>query len=287
MPRHLTAVLAALVVVSLLAATRPVERSPVGSDTPRTADRVRDTLPEEVTFTEHLAPILFRSCSRCHRPRGPAPFSVLSYEEAKAHASQMARMTADRRMPPWLPEPGYRDYADDPSLSDGEIELFRRWAEAGAPRGVPDALPEPPPPPGGWELGEPELVVSMPEAYAVPREETDVFRNFVLPVPLDGDRWVEAVEIQPGSRELVHHAVLMVDRTESSRRLAARESGPGFGGMHGGANAHLPEGFFVGWTPGKRPAREVEGAAWPVDGETDLVLQLHLRPTGRAERIRA
>lgn len=287
MPRQRTSLVTVPgVLVTLAVAAGLLGAETVTSEGEREADAHFDSVPSEPTFSQHVAPILFRSCARCHRPEGPGPFSVLHYEEARAHASLIAEMTSERKMPPWLPEPGHHPFADDPSLADGEIELIRRWARTGAPRGAPEATPPPPPPPERWTLGQPDLVVSLPDSFPVPTTGTDVFRNFVLPVPVESRRWVEAVEMRPGNRELVHHAVLMVDRTESSRRLAAREPGPGFEGMHGGANAHLPEGFFVGWTPGKRPFREPEGMAWPVDGETDLVLQLHLRPSGRSERIR-
>lgn len=245
------------------------------------------TSPDTPTFAPDVAPILYRNCVVCHRPGGVAPFPLLTYPQAKAKADRIARMTSTRRMPPWLPEPGIQPIEGERRLTEEEIETLRRWAETGAPLGDPAALPDPPSFGGGWELGEPDLVLRMPEPFTVPAGGTDLYRNFVIPVPPDSRGWIEAMELRPGDLEVVHHAVLMVDRTRGSRRLAERDPAPGYEGMHAGGTAQLPEGFFPGWTPGRRPSREREGTAWPLDGETDLVLQLHLRPTAEPRTVRA
>ena len=127
-------------------------------------------------------------------------------------------------------------------------------------------------------------MVESPEWLDVPADGEDRFRNLVLPVELDGVRNVAAVEIRPGGRS-VHHAVLQVDRTRDARRRAAAEAEAGFGGMEMGLSAP-PDGHFLGWTPGKAVRRARPGSGWRLRPGSDLVLQLHVTPTGREERVR-
>lgn len=241
---------------------------------------------EPPTFARDVAPIVFEHCASCHRPEGPAPFSLLTYEEVKGRAARIARVAEERTMPPWLPEPGYGEFQGERVLAPEEIETIRRWVEAGAPEGDPARTPDPPLPESGWQLGPPDLVLEMPEPFTVPAGGGDIFRNFVLPVPIEETRYVRAADLRPGDTRAVHHAMMMLDRTATSRMLDAEDERPGFDGMlHG--EAEMPLGFLLGWTPGKAPAPEPHGLAWELEPGTDMVLQLHLRPTGREETVRA
>lgn len=239
-----------------------------------------------VTFTRDIAPILFQHCVVCHRPAGPAPLPLLTYRDAKDRAALIAAVTRTRRMPPWLPEPGRGRFAGERRLSDREVALIERWVAEGTPEGNPDHLPPLPNWEGGWYLGEPDLVVEMPEPYTVAPRSPEVFRNFVIPVPVSGTRYVRAAELHPGSPRVVHHAMLLADRTPVSRQLDANDSAPGYDGMHGG-NAHIPEGVLLGWTPGQVPSEEPAGLGWHLDQRTDLVVQLHLRPGAQREIVQA
>lgn len=241
------------------------------------------------TWAEDIAPLVYRECVTCHRPGELAPFSLLTYDGARKRASQMAQVTSSRFMPPWKPEPGYGDFLDERRLTDDEIDLFRRWARADAPLGDSTRAPEPPTFPEGWQLGEPDLVLRMPEAYTVPAEGVDVFRNFVLRSSGgEGERprYVEAFEFRPGNPRVVHHAVIMVDDSGVGRRRDALDDEPGFAGMSFG-EAHEPEGHFLGWTPGKAPARNRADLAWSLPPRADMVVLLHMLPTGRPEPIQA
>ena len=240
---------------------------------------------ERVTFTEHVAPIVFEKCTPCHRPGESAPFSFMSYDDVERRAQQIAQVTRTRFMPPWLPEPGGPDFEGDRSLTDREIDLLRLWVKQGAAQGDPARLPPLPEWPEGWQLGEPDLVVEVPETYTLPAEGLDVYRNFVIPIPTDGTRWVRAVELRPGNKRIVHHAIVQIDRTPTSRRLDAEDTEPGFGGMEMGGSVP-PDGHFIGWTPGKMPTAAAAGTAWRLDRGTDVVLQLHMLPTGKPETIR-
>lgn len=241
---------------------------------------------DSVTFAEDVAPILYENCVTCHRPGGAAPFSLLGWSEARERASKIAEVTRERYMPPWLPEPGYVDLVGERRLEEREIEVLQRWAEAGAPRGDPSKTPPEPEFSGDWQLGEPDLRVTMSEPYTVPPDaEHDIYRNFVLDVPTDSIRWVEAVEILPGDPEVVHHAMLLVDPSPYSRIESRKDSAPGFQGMMAG-RARPPTGFLPGWTPGRMPTPAPEGTAWKLEAGTDLVLQLHLRPADEPVEVR-
>src|SRR5579864_2933865 len=119
------------------------------------------------TFTRDIAPLVWSRCAPCHRPGEIGPFHLVTYDDVKRHASQIAGVTARRIMPPWKPEPGKGDFAGARRLTDAEIHLIKEWVDAGAPEGAKTDLPSPPDWNDGWQLGTPDLVVTMPEAYSV------------------------------------------------------------------------------------------------------------------------
>ncbi len=238
------------------------------------------------TFARDIAPILHGQCATCHRPGELAPFPLLTYDDARKRARQIVKVTSSGFMPPWKPEPGYGTFVDERRLRVDQIESLRRWADAGAPMGDSTLVPEPPKFPDGWQLGEPDLVLRMPDPYTVPAEGVDVFRNFVLHGGTDETRYVRAFEFRPGNPRVVHHAVIMIDQSGTARRRAALEAEPGFDGMSFG-EAREPDGHFLGWTPGKAPAQSRDDLAWTLRPGSDLVVLLHMLPTGKAEPIQA
>jgi tetratricopeptide (TPR) repeat protein len=240
---------------------------------------------QPVTFSRDIAPILFARCATCHREGGSAPFALLTYQDARSRASQIAVVTATRTMPPWQPEPGHGEFAGSRRLSDEEIRVFREWARSGAPEGDPADLPPRPARASGWELGEPDLVLTMP-AYELRAGGPDMFRNVVMPAGFTGRRYVRAWEFRPGNARAVHHATFQMDTTGLSRRLDARDDATGYEGVVA-LTARAPDGFFLDWAPGHRPATAVEGTGWALDGESDVVMMLHLRPTGKPEQVQA
>ena len=241
---------------------------------------------DPLTFTRDIAPILFERCAACHRPGGVAPFSVLTYEEVSPRARQLVTATTSRAMPPWKPEPGYGEFAGVRRLTDNEIARIRRWTEQGALEGDPSDLPPLPTWPDGWQLGEPDLVVTMPEPFALPNDGADIYRNFSMPIPVAEPRYVRGIEFRPGNGGVVHHARIMMDRTGASRKLEAADRDPGYDGMLLD-RAEFPDGHFLGWAAGKMPSIGPDDLAWPLEPGTDLVLQTHLLPAGRPEALQA
>jgi Flp pilus assembly protein TadD/mono/diheme cytochrome c family protein len=253
------------------------------------AAQTQSSSAAQPTFSQHIAPLMFEYCAACHHPGGSGPFSLMTYSEVRQRARQIAVVTRSRYMPPWLPEPGPYKFTGERRLSDDQISTIQRWIEAGMPAGDPARGPRAPQFPAGWQLGQPDLIVKMSEAFTVPAEGTDVFRNFVLPIPVTATKFVKAVEILPGNKQVVHHANILIDRTGGSRRLDAKDPGPGFGGMEVTIESESfdPDSHFLFWKPGTVPWIEPDGMAWRCDPGTDLVLNMHLQPSGKPERIQA
>ncbi len=240
----------------------------------------------QVTFNRDIAPIMFRSCAQCHRPGEAAPFSLLTYTDAKKHARQIADVTRSRAMPPWLPEPQVLRFADELRLSDSEIKLIANWVEQGEVEGNPGDLPAAPKYVEGWRLGKPDLILTATKPLVLPPQGTDTYWNFIFPVPINTTRWVKAIEIRPGDKRYVHHANILVDRSGASRKREA-EPGAGFGGMEIRIESQVfdPDSHLLFWKPGTVPSVEPDGMALRLDKGTDLILNTHLQPSGKPEII--
>ncbi len=279
----LTISLSAIVIAIALHAMTPVGRMESNS----LDANVSHTTPGVLTFNKDIAPIIFQNCAACHHPGGAGPFSLLRYQDVRKRAEQIAVVTGSRYMPPWLPEPGHGEFADERRLSDKQIEMIRQWIKDGAVEGLSSDLPPVPKFNEGWQLGQPDLVVKMPKAYTLPANGTDVFRNFVIPIPVTTMRYVKAVEILPGNKKIVHHANLLIDRTQSSRRLDEQDREIGFGGMDVQIESESfdPDSHFLFWKPGAATWIEPDGMAWRLDAGTDLILNMHLQPSGKPEMV--
>jgi tetratricopeptide (TPR) repeat protein len=247
---------------------------------------VASSAQEQVTFNRDIAPIIFRSCSTCHRPGEAAPFSLLNFSDTKKHARQMVDVTRSRTMPPWLPEPQKLKFADELRLSDAEINLIQRWLEQGEVEGDPADLPAQPKFVEGWRLGKPDVILTATRPLTLPPSGTDTYWNFIFPVPIQETNWVKAVEIRPGDKRYVHHANILIDREGSSRRRET-EPGAGFGGMEIRIESQVfdPDSHLLFWKPGTVPYVEPEGMALRLDKGTDLILNAHLQPSGKPEVI--
>jgi tetratricopeptide (TPR) repeat protein len=237
-----------------------------------------------------VAGILYTNCVQCHQPGGSGPMSLVTYEDARRYARQIAFVTRKRIMPPWLPDPSAVAFADQLRLSDREITFLSRWAERGAPAGDLAQAPPPPKLAGGWQGGKPDLILQVPPGYVVPAQGMDVYHNFIFEVPVTSTHYVRAVEIHPGNPKVTHHANLLIDRTHAARRMEARHPGPGpgFDGMDVEMESDVfdPEGHFIYWKPGIPTWAEPDDMTWRLSPGTDLVLNIHLRPSGTPVPIR-
>ena len=188
---------------------------------------------EGPTFNKDVAPILWKNCAGCHRPGEVGPFSLLTYQDAAKRADFLQEVTATGQMPPWKPESGFGSFLDARRLSGAEIKTIAAWSSAGAPEGDSKDLPSLPKFPEGWQLGTPDLVLKPSEAFDVPASGDDIYRCFVIPIPIDTDKTVAAVEFRPGNRKVVHHALLYLDSTGAARRKDQSDAGPGYASFGG------------------------------------------------------
>jgi hypothetical protein len=234
---------------------------------------------QTVTFNKQIAPIIFNNCSSCHRPGEAAPFSLLSYKDVVPKARLIAAVTSSRQMPPWKAEPASYPYRDERRLTDSQIAMIRHWVKQGMPEGKTEDRTEPPKFSSGWMLGEPDLVVEMPAGYHVPADGPDIYRNIVIPLGLKEDKWVTAIDMRPSARSVVHHVLYFGDPEGKIHERPQEGAEPGFSGMRAGG-ATVPLG---GWAVGAQPHFFPDGLALEVAKGSDLVIQYHFHPTGKAE----
>ncbi|HRI89081.1 MAG TPA: hypothetical protein PK869_12485, partial [Candidatus Hydrogenedentes bacterium] len=239
--------------------------------------------PEPVTFNKHIAPIIFESCAHCHRPGEAAPFNLLNYTDVKQRAKFVAEITESRVMPPWHAKQGYGDFANDRSISDEKIALIRQWVDQGAVEGDPADLPSLPTFVDGWQLGRPDVVVQMAEAFTVPASGPDIYRNFVVPVTVPEGKYLKAIEFRPSARSVTHHSLFAIDTEGECRKLDEQQPGPGFSGM-GFRGARQNVQGIGGWAVGGTPKAFPDGIAIPLPPTFDLILQSHFHPTGKEEQ---
>lgn len=235
-----------------------------------------------VTFNRDVAPVIFAHCSGCHHPGEAAPFSLLTYEDVCRRAKQVVEVTHLGFMPPWLPKAGAVEFVGERRLSDRERQMLARWLNAGTPRGEPKDLPPAPTFVEGWQTGTPDLVLESPE-YRLAAQDKDVFRNFVVPVPLVEPRWVQSIELRPTNPRVTHHARLGVDSSNESVRRDAQDPEPGYAGM---AWAQDPDGQLVIWAPGVVASAGTPGIAWRLFPRSVLVLHTHMQPSGKPEAVK-
>lgn len=237
--------------------------------------------PAKITYNRDIAPILFANCAECHRPGEVAPFSLLSYDDAKKRAEFLSEITASRQMPPWKAEVGHARFLGERRLTDTQIALIDAWSKNGAPEGAADDLPPQPQFASGWRLGEPDVVLKVPEPFTVPAGGEDIFQHFILPIDLPEDKTIIGFEFRPGNAAVVHHAILFLDNSGVGRRKDAETPEPGYKTF---GSIGIPVSGIVGvWTPGMTPRHYPQGAGMPVRKGTDLVLQLHIHPSGKEE----
>ncbi len=236
---------------------------------------------DDVTYTRDIAPILQQRCVACHREGGGAPFELGDYSSVSRKAGTILRVVESRYMPPWHAVGGDVPFAGDRRLSENEMALLRKWHDAGRPEGDPADLPPPREFPAGWRLGQPDLVLTMDAAYALPAEGSDIYRNFVLPTGLLKGRHVKAVEFRPSSPQVVHHALFYVDTKGRCREVDAADPAPGFAEMPVGEGT----GHGIGaWVPGASPRPLPEGLAHHLPAGSDIVIQIHFHLSGKPEK---
>ena len=245
------------------------------------------------TFTEDIAPIIYNNCTECHRNGQAAPFTLKSYNDVKKRARNIIKATEDHYMPPWHPVEGHGKFVDERRLTADELATLKNWHKTGMVEGPVDKLPEPPKFTSDWLLGEPDLIVTMPKAYTMRADGSDIYRSFCIPMDLKEDKWVAGFEVRPSARAVLHHVIIRIDQSGEARKADGAKGTPGFSGMRGigrgsrrgGSNDVFSGslGGLGGWAVGGTPRILPLGLARKLPAGADIVLNSHFHPTGKEE----
>lgn len=236
-----------------------------------------------VTFSKDVAPILQKNCQGCHRPGEAAPMSLRTYQEARPWARAMKQAVLAKKMPPWFADAQYGHFRNDRSLPQKDIDTLVSWVDAGAPEGDPKDLPQPLAFVDGWNIGQPDMVLEMPEPFQVPASGTIEYQYVVLPYKFTEDRWVQMAEVRPGNRAMVHHVIAYI-RDGSSKWMRDKKPGELFV-PEADANGNRPSlngDLLSGFAPGLPPSILEPGQGRLIKAGSDIVLQLHYTANGHA-----
>ncbi len=239
----------------------------------------------QVTYSEHIAPIIYKNCTSCHRQGeiGPMPFT--NYNEVMAWAGMIQYTTEIKYMPPWQPDKTFSTFVGEKGLTDAEIQLIKDWVAAGTPQGDPALEPPLPVFPSGSQLGSPDLVLEMSEDYFIEGNNTDDYRVFVLPTGLTQDREIAAIEFRPGNSKAVHHALIAYETNGAGAAMDAQT--PEYGFESFGSFGVPTQGTFTGYTPGIQPLMYPEGVGITLPAGADLLVQVHYAPLPTDETDRS
>lgn len=217
-----------------------------------------------VTFYRDVLPILQNHCLECHRPAQMAPMSLITYEESRPWAKAIRDQVRSRKMPPWPADPCCGHFANDRSLRASEIEILVKWADTGAARGDLKDAPAEKAWPDGWNLPSHDLELAMPKPFLVPASGAVEYQYFPIPTGFKEDRWVQAVEVRPGNRKVVHHIVVYI-----------REPGSTWTG------GPTKSDILTVYAPGSTPDSWPQGMAKLIKAGSELVFEIHYTPTGQ------
>jgi hypothetical protein len=215
------------------------------------------------TFYHDVLPILQNRCQECHRPGEMAPMSLVTYRETRPWAKAIREAVRAGKMPPWFADPCCGKFANDRSLRPSEIETLAAWADSGAAKGDEADAPPVRSWPTGWKV-PPDTIVEMPSAFDVPPKGAVEYQYFIVPTGFKEDRWVQSVEVRPGNRGVMHHAVVYI-----------RE--PGSTWTRGPTKADILGIYTSGASLETWPA----GMAKFVKAGSDLVFEIHYTPNGK------
>jgi hypothetical protein len=251
------------------------------------------------TFSRDVAPILYKHCTTCHRPGEAAPMSLLTFEEVRPWARAIRERVQSGAMPPWHADPAHGKFQNDRRLSADEKDTIARWVTAGAPAGDPAHPPAQPTYAEGWTIGVPDAIVSMPAPYDVAAQGEIPYQYFEASTNFTEDRWVQALEIRPGDRSVVHHVLVYARHPEMTSRTpvfrAKNPPGPmsprmkhqlaeamARGGQPTEAQQATRRGPLMAQTAPGTPATVFKpGSALLVKAGTVLTFQIHYTTNGK------
>jgi hypothetical protein len=232
------------------------------------------------TFAKDIAPIVYQHCASCHRAGEIAPMSLLSYEEVRPWAASIREKVSTGVMPPWHSAAPRGQFSNDRRLTDSEKELIMRWVAAGSPKGYVKDLPPLPAFTENWEIGTPDAVITMPEPYNVPANGVIDYQNFTVPTNFREDKWVQAIEVRPGTRSVVHHILVFVSGKPPHEAYIQTTPPRPRRGQSG--TAKTAETLLATTAPGTNAMVFQPGTAMRVPAGASVRFQIHYTTNGKA-----
>jgi len=242
------------------------------------------------TYSKDVSRIYQAKCQICHRDGDVAPFSLNNYDDAVAWAFDTRRVVLKGTMPPWKPVAGHGDFRDNYSLTADEKQTILDWIANGMDPGDPADLPDPPTNNSTWGLGDPDVLLTVPQSYTPPADVTDTYRCFVLPeTGFTQDTFLSAVDLRPGNRPIVHHVLIFTDTTGTAANMDGKDGSQGydcFGGPGIPVDNSNPLSSLdalsgvAGWAPGTRPHFLPDGIGILIKANARVVMQVHYHPNG-------
>lgn len=268
---------------------------PTGAVTFIQSLKAAESSSNAVFFYRDVIPILQKRCQSCHRPGDIGPMPLVTYEQVRPWAKAIRTVTLRRAMPPWHADPQFGTFSNDRSLTESEIQTLVRWADTGAQEGSPADAPPPKQLVEGWRIGTPDKIYEMPKEFNVPATGTVPYQWIMIPSGFTEDRWVEAVEVRPGNRAVVHHAVVYA-REEGAEWANGAPIGeffnlfktppPRIKGNTMFSSKREPEHLEV-FAPGADPIALEPGQARLIKAGSYIVFEMHYTPNGQAATDRS
>jgi hypothetical protein len=246
--------------------------------------------PAVPTFTRDVAPILYKNCTTCHRPGEIAPMSLLTYEDARPYAKAIRDEIGEGHMPPWHADAPAGTFENERRLSDADKKTILDWIAGGAPKGNPKDQPAPPQYTDGWQIGKPDVVFEMQEDYKIPAKGTVEYEYFYIPTNFTEAKYVQAIEVRPGNRKVVHHVLVQYQAKPDLTRTPvlkfkpeyARLPDPTFGDRQPRREQGVPTRLIGTYAPGTLPQVFREGTALRLEPGGVIELQMHYTTNGEA-----
>jgi hypothetical protein len=227
--------------------------------------------PQRITYTKDVAPILHNRCVECHRTGEVAPMTLTSYREVRPWAKAIKERVLNRAMPPWFADPAHGRFDNDRYLSRQELDTIAAWVDAGAPEGDPKDLRALPKYEEGWAIGKPDVVLPLEQEVDVPANGVVPYQYYTVATNFTEDKWVQASEIRPGNRSVVHHVIVYIQEPGAAQ----------------GARPGLGREKLSGWAPGEQPKIYPDGVAKRIKAGSKLIFQMHYTPNGKPAKDRS
>jgi peroxiredoxin len=232
--------------------------------------------PGEVTWNDQVSRIVQQRCTPCHRDAGGGPFAFDTYEDV-AHR-KMVRFVVDKGiMPPWFAEDDNGPWLNDTRLSDWQRAAMLAWAADGYPVGDPEDAPVPVEFPSKWAIGKPDFIFTPDEISVIPAEGDGSYRPITCEATAPFDMWVRKMEVLPSVRQVVHHAMVMIQHPNAENAQYLNDLNKN---LIPWSKNQSTWRFFAGYLPGMNPAVYPEGTAVFVPKGAKFLFYMHYNPYG-------